>query len=136
MMLKVLESVLYITVHVCGHKNPKIHVYLMVPLYISTVTIAIIWEYYVEKRLFIFVTASTMLYCLYAAPNFKWFCGFMSVYTSASIVFSILYGDFNDPEFNLMLGYQAGYGLVGLFLFHITCSQRLYRFFSQEKYKN
>ena len=48
----------------------------------------------------------------------------------------MLYGDFNDPEFILLFSYQALYGLVGIFLFHITSSLRLNRFFTQEKYKN
>ena len=69
-------------------------------LYVCNILIAITYQYYANIRNFEFVTANTLLYSLYAVPNFVWYCVYVAVYALGIVAFSLLYGDFSDPVFN------------------------------------
>ena len=72
----------------------------MFVLYVLNIFIAITYQYYASTRNFEFVTANTLLYSLYAVPNFTWYCGYVAVYALGIVAFSLLYGDFDNPVFN------------------------------------
>ena len=108
----IVEFLLYVVVHVLGHRYKKFHVYGMFLLYITTMTHVCVSQFLFRahndkfkddmtlRGSYEYLARTLSFFCLYAVPNIKWLCMYMIFYIVLVAIITVKFGDFNNSVFN------------------------------------